>query len=73
MKIDGGAKRPQGFCSECGTPIYATSDGGEPKVYGIRAGTIRQRDQLVPKRQAWSRSERHWLAELAAMPKIEKQ
>jgi len=70
---DSGAKRQQGFCPECGSPIFATSEGAEPKIHGIRVGTIRQRDELVPKRQIWSRSEQHWLGEISSMEKIDLQ
>lgn len=70
---ESGAKRQQGFCPVCGTPIFATSEGGGPKIHGIRVGTIRQRDQLVPKRQIWSRSEQHWLGEMGSVEKIDQQ
>src|SRR5262245_40716195 len=53
---ESGNKRPQAFCPECGTHIYATPVGAGPKVYSIRTGSIRQRDQLVPRAQIWTRS-----------------
>ncbi len=58
-----GAGRPQGFCPECGTPIYGTSVGGGPKAHSLRVGTIRQRDTLVPTTQVWARSRQHWVPE----------
>ena len=61
---ESGAKREQAFCPECGTPIYATSVGDGPKIHGIRAGTIRQRDNLAPVKQFWTRSAQHWLPEI---------
>ncbi|SVB90272.1 uncharacterized protein METZ01_LOCUS243126 [marine metagenome] len=61
---ESGAKRQQAFCPECGTPIYATAVGDGPKIYGIRVGTIRQRDVLAPVRQVWTRSAQHWLPEI---------
>ncbi len=70
---ESGAKREQGFCPDCGTPIYSTSVGDGAKVHGIRAGTIRQRERLVPKLQVWSRSQQHWLDDLGGVPKIEQQ
>lgn len=70
---DSGAKRPQAFCPDCGSPIYATSDDDGPKIHSIRAGTIRQRDQLIPKKQIWARSSRSWIDDLAAIPKIDNQ
>src|SRR6476660_3596475 len=57
---ESGNKRAQSFCPRCGSPIYATSAGEGPKSYNIRAGTVRQRNQLVPKTQIWTRSRQHW-------------
>jgi hypothetical protein len=68
-----GVKRAQAFCPECGSPLYATSVGEGPKVYGIRAGTARQRDQLVPRRQIWHGSKLEWLPEFDGMATIEGQ
>jgi hypothetical protein len=70
---ESGNKRAQAFCPRCGSPIYATSVGDGPKIYNIRVGTTRQRNQIVPKRQIWCRSQQAWLGEMAAMPKLEKQ
>jgi hypothetical protein len=70
---ESGAKRQQSFCPECGTPIYSSTVGEGPKVYSIRVGTTRQREELVPKTQLWFRSSQRWLAELGSVPKIEKQ
>ena len=61
---ESGAQRSQAFCPECGTPIYATAVGDGPKIYGIRVGTIQQRDVLAPVRQVWTRSAQHWLPEI---------
>ena len=71
-KIGGsGAKRIQAFCPDCGSQIYATSVGDGPKIYGIRLGTVRQRNELPPKRQIWHRSAQKWLADLGAIPTID--
>lgn len=70
---EGGTKRVQSFCPECGTPIYSSTIGDGPKVYGVRVGTARQRDQLVPKIQLWCRSSQRWLADLGAARPIETQ
>jgi hypothetical protein len=69
---DSGGKRAQAFCPRCGSPIYATAAGEGPKIYNIRVGTTRQRDQLVPKRQIWCRSQQQWLGAVPAMPAFEK-
>ncbi len=70
---ESGAQLRQSFCPECGTPIYATSTDKGPKAHSLRAGTIRQREQLVPQIQYWTRSEQSWLPQLPSIPKIEKQ
>jgi len=70
---ESGNKREQAFCRRCGSPIYATAPGDGPKVYNIRAGTIRQRDQFVPKVQWWSRSKQRWINDIASMREVAKQ
>jgi hypothetical protein len=70
---ESGNKRPQSFCPECGTAIYATADGAGPKVYSLRVGSIRQRNQIAPKVQVWSRSALPWITRIGSMRKFDKQ
>ena len=70
---ESGNKREQTFCPKCGSSIYSAATGEGPKDLYIRVGTARQRAQLVPKAQIWTRSEQHWLGDLASIRKIEKQ
>jgi hypothetical protein len=63
---DSGNKRQQGFCAECGTPIYS-APVGDPQVYHLRVGTIRQRTQLPPKVQNWCRSALGWSMDLKGL------
>ena len=70
---ESGRGRQQAFCPDCGTPIYAAADEPSPTVHNIRAGSIRQRDQLVPKIQIWARSEQAWLGQLPQTKKVETQ
>ena len=71
---ESGTLRAQAFCPKCGTPIYSTTPGEGPKEsYMVRIGTLDQRAQFVPKKQNWFRSAQPWLAELAAIPRNEKQ
>ncbi|MCV2445774.1 GFA family protein [Paracoccus sp. DMF] len=65
---DSGAKRFQYFCGDCGAPIYTTGEGEAAQIVGIRAGTIDQRAQLVPRSQIWGRSRLPWLEQLNAIP-----
>lgn len=71
---DSGNPRVQAFCPQCGSPIYSTSPGPGPKpAYMVRVGLLKQRDQLPPKRQNWTRSAQLWLAGIDNLPKSEKQ
>jgi hypothetical protein len=70
---ESGAKRVQGFCPRCGSPIYSTAAGDKPESYSIRIGTVRQRAKLVPTLQIWCRSQLHWVADLASIRRVETQ
>lgn len=70
---ESGTKRLQTFCPECGSPIYSTSEDSGPKVYSIRVGTSRQRNELVPQAQIWCRSAQPWIADIGALPRTETQ
>lgn len=70
---DSGRQRQQAFCPTCGAPIYSTSVGDGAKVHGLRVGTIRQRDQLVPKDQIWCRSAQSWLPGLPTLKRHEAE
>ena len=70
---ESGTARPQSFCPNSGTPIYSTTVGEDPKVYFLRLGTVRQRDQFRPKVQFWSRSAQHWINDIGSIRAIEKQ
>jgi hypothetical protein len=70
---ESGNKREQTFCPECGTPIYSAPAGSGSKVVGLRVGTVRQRDLLIPRDQFWCRSSQEWLQRLPAMNRREKQ
>src|SRR5688572_26551537 len=43
---DSGRKREQGFCEQCGSPIYSAAPGPEPRSYYLRTGTVRERARL---------------------------
>jgi hypothetical protein len=69
---ESGAKRTQTFCPECGTPIYSAAPE-DPQVFSIRAGTARQRHELVPKSQIWCRSAQTWLKDLESIERFAVQ
>ena len=63
-----GTPRVQTFCPKCGSPIYSTSPGDDPRpAYNLRVGILRQRGALTPRRQIWLRSALPWVTEIAAI------
>jgi hypothetical protein len=69
---ESGNKRVQAFCPRCGSPIYS-ADPVDPQAYSIRLGTSKQRGELVPRRQIWTRSACNWLERIPGIEKHEKK
>jgi hypothetical protein len=69
---ESGRQRVMAFCGACSTQLYATSPE-EPRVFGLRVPTSRQREQLVPKQQVWHRSQPSWLRNLDGIPATAEQ
>lgn len=61
---DSGARRIQAFCPTCGAGIYATNADGAPTAFNLRAGTIAEREQLIPRFQCWTGSALPWIPEI---------
>lgn len=70
---ESGNRREQTFCPECGSPVYSATPGDGPKLLGFRVGVLRQRDQLIPRKQIWCRSAQGWIRNLGAIPHIDEQ
>ncbi|NNE23285.1 MAG: GFA family protein [Rhizobiales bacterium] len=70
---DSGNVRALAFCPQCGTRIYARTPGDASKFFGLRVGTVRQRDQLKPTRQAWCDSAQDWVQDISAIPRANDQ
>lgn len=70
---DSGNEREQAFCSDCGSSIYSTSVGDGPRQYGIRLGTVDQRNQITPKKQKWIGSSQPWTQEIVLLPTSDKK
>ena len=68
-----GSIRLQAFCPDCGSPLYSAPPEGERGYFGIRVGTTRQRDRLIPKNQYWFRSAQPWTQDLSNMTRVEKE
>ena len=71
-QADSGNRFAQAFCDECGTPIYGAHPVDDPQFYGVRVGTLRQRDALPPKLQIWCRSAQPWIGSLDGIRKIDQ-
>ena len=67
---DSGTIRALAFCPECGTRIHATTVGEGSPFFGLRLGTVRQRDRFTPKIQVFCRSAQGWVNDLASIPSI---
>jgi hypothetical protein len=65
---DNGRTRFQHFCPECGSPLFTSGEGEQQDDWGIRWGSIRQRDRLKPARQIWCRSAVPWIHDLDELP-----
>ncbi len=70
---DSGTVRALAFCPECGTRIHAKTVGEGTSFFGLRLGTVRQRDRLKPRRQVWCRSAQDWVSDLRSIPQIDTQ
>ncbi|MGH8663133.1 MAG: GFA family protein [Burkholderiales bacterium] len=69
---ESGNKRAQGFCADCGTPLFSTTETNR-EVYGLRVGSIRQRSELRPRSQGWYRSAQPWTQDISELPQHPKQ
>ena len=69
---DSGNPRAQGFCPECGTPLFSTTVTDQ-KVHVLRVGSIKQRAQLKPRAMGWCRSMQPWVTDLSGLERAEKQ
>jgi hypothetical protein len=70
---ESGSKRAHAFCSDCGTPIYASAISNPPS-YSLRVGSIQQRQELNrPRRQIWCRSALSWSMDLNGVEKVDRQ
>lgn len=68
---DSGNRRIQAFCSECGSGLYSTEVSDNPKAYNIRAGTVKQRHELIPRFELWRQSAVCWLPEIKETKKFD--
>ena len=63
-----GNQRVLAFCPECGTSVYSRPVDGKEGYFGLRVGSLRQRDSLVPRAQYWRRTAQSWINQISALP-----
>lgn len=68
---DSGTLPALAFCPECGTRIHAETVGEGSSFFGLRVGTVRQRDRLKPSLQVWCGSAQDWVGDLRSIPQID--
>jgi hypothetical protein len=51
--------------------LFTKNAGDEPKAYNVRLGALRQRNELVPRRQIFVRSQQTWVNHVNSIPKFE--
>ena len=69
---DNGRGRKQHFCPQCGSPLFTSGEGDDANEWGIRWGSINERDALIPKAQIWTRSAVGWVSDIERLPAYEK-
>lgn len=55
-----GRHRAHAFCPTCATRIYSASVAPQPPQITLRAGPLKQRRELTPKRQLWCSAALEW-------------
>ena len=70
---ESGNRRDQAFCPRCGTAIFSAPVSGRSGFFGLRAGCLRQRRELIPQGQFWRRSALPWVDHIADIPMEESE
>jgi hypothetical protein len=70
---DSGIQRAHMFCGRCGSPVFSSSIDDKPSRYQLRIGMLKERHQLPPRSQIWTKSQQHWLDEIEELPGIATQ
>ena len=68
-----GNRRILAFCPECGSSVYSKPEENKSGYFGLRVGSLRQRDDLAPSVQVWRQSARSWIDDISDLVKVETQ
>lgn len=66
---ESGHRRELAFCGTCGSSVYSKPKDPSDSYFGLRVGSLKQRDQLTPRSQCWRRSMLPWVDEISGIPK----
>jgi hypothetical protein len=69
---DSGNKRAMVFCGDCGSPVYSHAAEESPRSYGLRVGSLREREALIPRKRIWCESALGWSFNLGGMTQFER-
>jgi hypothetical protein len=69
---DSGNSMRRGFCPECGTPLFSTTDA-RPHLIFARAGTLDDPNAIKPVATIWASTAPDWACFDPALPTIEQQ
>ena len=69
---DSGNKRAQGFCENCGSPVYSAAVE-DPPFYSLRVGCLDERASLPPRKQIWCDSAIDWAMDIEELPQTARQ
>ncbi|HEY5337230.1 MAG TPA: GFA family protein [Rhizomicrobium sp.] len=64
---ESGTKRAQGFCGDCGSPVYSSA-AEDPALYNLRLGMVKQRAQIPAHKQIWCNSALEWAQHIGDLP-----
>jgi hypothetical protein len=67
---DSGNKVVHAFCATCGTALYSQQALESPRSFMLRVGAVKERAQLVPKKQGFCRSAMPWAMDISGIPKV---
>jgi hypothetical protein len=67
---ESGNKVVHAFCANCGSALYSHRAVEAPRSFMLRLGAVRQRAQLVPKKQGFCRSAMPWAMDISGIPKV---
>jgi hypothetical protein len=66
---ESGTKRAQGFCGDCGSPVFSSA-AENPTLYNLRLGMVKQRAQIPALKQIWCESALTWAQDISGLPGV---